>query len=178
MAPVHLRGFSMRYALLGLVALTTAAICGLPGLARAEPMATIGAIAIHDAWARASLGQTGTSAVYMILEASGDQGDRLVGAASPAAASAELHTHLVEGGVAKMRPVAGVEIEPGAPTVLEPGGLHIMLIGVRNKLVEGEALPLSLTFEDAGTIEVEVPIRGVGSGVSHGGRGGHQPPSN
>jgi copper(I)-binding protein len=168
----------MRYALLRLVVLAMAAICGLAGLARAEPMATIGAIAIHDAWARASLGQTGTSAVYMTLEASGDQGDRLVGAASPLAASAELHTHLVESGVAKMRPVAAIEIESGAPTVLEPGGLHIMLTGLRDRLVEGDALPLSLTFEEAGTIELEVPIRGVGGGMSHGRHGSQQPPSN
>jgi periplasmic copper chaperone A len=168
----------MGYALLRLVVLTTAAIGGLAGLAWAEPMATIGAIEVHDAWARASLGQTGTSAVYMTLEASGDQGDRLVGAASPLAASAELHTHLVEGGVAKMRPVAVIEIAPGAPTVLEPGGLHIMLTGLREKLVEGDALPLSLTFEDAGTIQLEVPIRGLGSGMRHGGHGSHQPPSN
>jgi copper(I)-binding protein len=165
----------MRYALLRLVVLTTAAICGLAGLARAEPTATIGAIAIHDAWARASLGQTGTSAVYMTLEASGDQGDRLVAVASPLAASAELHTHLVEGGVAKMRPVAEIEIAPGAPAVLEAGGLHIMLIGLREKLVEGDALPLSLTFEDSGTIELEVPIRGVGGGMRH---DSHQPRSN
>jgi periplasmic copper chaperone A len=165
----------MGYALLRLVVLTTAAIGGLAGLAWAEPMATIGAIEVHDAWARASLGQTGTSAVYMTLEASGDQGDRLVGAASPLAASAELHTHLVEGGVAKMRPVAVIEIAPGAPTVLEPGGLHIMLTGLREKLVEGDALPLSFTFEDAGTIQLEVPIRGLGGGMRH---GSHQAPSN
>jgi periplasmic copper chaperone A len=165
----------MRYALLRLVVLTTAAICGPAGLVRAEQMATIGAIAVHDAWARASLGQTGTSAVYMTVEASGDQGDRLIGAASPVAARAELHTSVMDGGVAKMRPLAAFEIAPGERTVLAPGGPHIMLIGLRDKLVEGEALPLSLTFEDAGTIEVEVPIRGVGGGMRH---GGHQPPSN
>ena len=156
----------------------TAAICGLAGLARAEPTATVGTIAIHDAWARASLGQTGTSAVYMSLEATGDQGDRLVAAASPVAASAEFHTHIVEGGVARMRPVAAIEIAPGAPTVLEPGGLHIMLIRLGEKLVEGETLPLSLTFEDSGTIELEVPIRGLGGGVTHGGHGGDHAPTN
>jgi periplasmic copper chaperone A len=107
-----------------------AAICGLAGLARAEPTATVGTIAIHDAWARASLGQTGTSAVYMTLEASGDRGDRLVAAATRVATGAALHTHIMEGGVAKMRPVTAIEIAPGEPIVLEPGGLHIMLIGL------------------------------------------------
>ena len=164
----------MRYGALRRVLATAAVIGGLAGLVRAEPIATVGTVAIHDAWARASLGQTGTSAAYMTLETSGEEADRLVAAASPVAASAELHTHLMDGGVARMRPVAAVEIAPGAPTVLEPGGLHIMLIGLEEKLVEGATLPLSLTFEEAGTIDLEVPIRGVG-GMGH---GGHQPPTN
>src|SRR5918996_1960349 len=151
----------------------TAAICGLAGLARAEPTATVGTIAIHDAWARASLGQTGTSAVYMTLEASGEEGDRLIAAATPVATGAELHAHVMEGGVARMRPVAAIEIAPGEPTVLAPGGLHIMLTGLGEKLVEGNTLPLSLTFEHAGTMELEVPVRGVGAGMSH---GDHQRP--
>ena len=155
-----------------------AVICGLAGLAWAEPMATVGTIAVHDAWVRASLGQTGTSAAYMTLEASNDQGDRLVAAASPVAARAEFHTHIVDGGVARMRPVAAIEIAPGAPTVLQPGGLHIMLIGLGEKLVEGNTLPLSLTFEHAGSIELEVPIRGMGGGMRHGGHGGDHPPTN
>jgi hypothetical protein len=168
----------MRHPLLRYVVATTVAICGVAGLAWAEPMATVGTITIHDAWARASLGQTGTSAAYMTLEAGGDEGDRLVAAASPVAASAELHTHIVEGGVARMRPVAAIEVAPGTPTVLAPGGLHIMLSGLGEKLVEGDTLPLSLTFEHAGSIELEVPIRGMGGGVSHGGHGGHHPPTN
>jgi copper(I)-binding protein len=153
----------------------SALICGLAGLVRAEPTATVGTIAIHDAWARASLGQTGTSAVYMTLEASGEQGDRLVAAATPVATGAELHAHVMEGGVARMRPVAAIEIAPGEPTVLAPGGLHIMLTGLGEKLVEGDTLPLSLTFEHAGTVALEVPIRGVGAGMS---RGDHQHPTN
>ena len=164
----------MRYGALRRVLATAAVIGGLAGLVRAEPIATVGTVAIHDAWARASLGQTGTSAAYMTLETSGEEADRLVAAASPVAASAELHTHLMDGGVARMRPVAAVEIAPGAPTVLEPGGLHNMLIGLEEKLVEGATLPLSLTFEEAGAIDLEVPIQGVG-GMGH---GGHQPPTN
>jgi hypothetical protein len=73
-----------------------------------------------------------------------------------------------------MRPVAAIEIAPGAPTVLEPGGLHIMLVGLGQKLVEGGTLPLTLTFEQAGSIELEAPIRGMATGMGH---GQHQPPS-
>ena len=152
-----------------------AVMCGLAGLAGAEPTASIGAMTIRDAWARASMAQTGTSAVYMTLEASGGQGDRLVAVASPDAARAELHTSIVEDGVAKMRPLAAIEIAPGEPTVLEPGGPHVMLVGLGKKLVEGDTLPLSLTFEHAGTIELQVPIKGMGGSMSH---GGHQSPTN
>jgi periplasmic copper chaperone A len=152
-----------------------ALMCGLAGLAGAEPAASIGGITIREAWARASMGQTGTSAVYMTLASNG-QGDRLlVAAASPDAGRAELHTSIMEDGVAKMRPLAAIEVAPGEPTVLEPGGPHIMLIGLGRKLMEGDTLPLSLTFEHAGTVELQVPVRGMGGGMSH---GGHRSPTN
>jgi hypothetical protein len=146
-----------------------AVMCGLAGLAGAEPAASIGGITIREAWARASMGQTGTSAAYMTLEASDGQGDRLVSAASPDAGRAELHTSIIEDGVAKMRPLAAIEVAPGEPTVLEPGGPHVMLVGLGRKLVEGDTLPLSLTFEHAGTVAIQVPVRGMGGGMSHGG---------
>jgi copper(I)-binding protein len=152
-----------------------AVMCGLAGLARAEQAASIGGITIREAWARATMGQTGTSAVYMTLETSDGQGDRLVAAASPDAGRAELHTSIMEDGVAKMRPLAAIEVAPGEPTVLEPGGPHVMLVGLGRKLVEGDTLPLSLTFEHAGTVELQVPVRGMGGGISH---GGHRSPTN
>jgi copper(I)-binding protein len=162
----------MRHSLRRLVLATSAVICGLAGPAWAEPMATIDTITVHDAWVRAPMGQTGTSAVYMTLKTIDDRADRLIAAASPAAAGAKLHTHIMDAGVARMRPVAAIEIAPGAPTVLAPGGVHIMLIGLAEKLVEGDTLPLSLSFEHAGTVELEVPVRGMGAGTGHGGQGG------
>ena len=152
-----------------------AVMCGLAGLAGAEPAANIGGITIREAWARATMGQTGTSAVYMTLEASDGQGDRLVAAASPDAGRAELHISIMEDGVAKMRPLAAIEVALGEPTVLEPGGPHVMLVGLGRKLVEGDTLPLSLTFEHAGTVELQVSVKGMGGGISH---GGHRSPTN
>jgi copper(I)-binding protein len=73
-----------------------------------------------------------------------------------------------------MRPLAAIEVAPGGPTVLEPGGPHVMLVGLGRKLAEGDTLPLSLTFEHAGTVELEVPIKGMGDGMSHEGH----PPTN
>ena len=152
-----------------------AVLLAVSTMAAAEPVASVGEIAISDAWARASLGQMKTSAAYLTLEATGEQADRLIAVASPVAEKAALHMHVMDGGVARMRPVAAIEIAPGAPTVLEPGGLHIMLMGLGQRLVEGESLPLSLTFERAGTVEIEAPIKGM-AGMSHG-RHGEQPPA-
>jgi periplasmic copper chaperone A len=140
----------------------------------AAPTATVGEVAIHDAWARASLGQMRSSAAYLTLEVTGDRVERLIAVASPIAEKATLHMHVMDGNVARMRPLAAIEIAPGAPTVLEPGGLHIMLTGLGRRLVEGETFPLSLTFESAGTVTIEVPIIGMG----HQDHGAHQPATN
>ena len=144
------------------------------GAVTAAPMGTVGEVAIHDAWARASLGQMRSGAAYLTLEVTGDRVERLIAVASPIAEKAALHTHVMDGDVARMRPVAAIEIAPGAPTVLEPGGLHIMLSGLERRLVEGETFPLSLTFESAGTVAIEVPI----ISMAHQGHGAHRPATN
>lgn len=143
----------------------------------AAEMAEVGDVMIQQPWARASIGKAPNSAAYMTLEVMGDEADRLIAVASPLAAKAELHTHLMEGGVAKMRPVDAIEVAPGAPTVLAPGGLHIMLMGLSEPLVEGATIPLTLTFERAGEITLEAPVVGLGADMGHGGdsmeQGGH-----
>ena len=128
----------------------------------------VGQVVVHDPWARASLGAMRTSAAYMTIEVTGDRADRLIAAASPIAEHAQLHAEVMDQGMAKMRPVAAVEIAPGTPTVLAPGGLHLMLTGLRNKLVEGQTMPLELTFENAGKVALEAPIRGMAGGSDHG----------
>jgi Uncharacterized protein conserved in bacteria len=114
--------------------------------------------------------QGGASAAYLTIE-TGGASDRLVAAASPAAARVELHEHILEDGVAKMREVAaGIPVAPDAPAVLEPGGYHVMLMGLTAPLAEGDAIDLTLTFEAAGEITVTVPVRAMAAG--HGGHGG------
>jgi hypothetical protein len=152
--------------------LTSCLLLALAATAAAGEMAQIGKVTIHDPWARASLGTTGSSAVYMTLEIEGDEADRLVAAATPAAERAELHSHVMDQGVARMRPVRAVEVAPGAPTVLQPGGLHLMLLGLKQELAEGGTLPLTVTFEKAGSAEIEVPILGLAAGMERGGRHG------
>jgi len=154
--------------------LASCLLLALVTTAAAVEMPQIGKVTIHDPWARASIGTTGSSAIYMTLEIEGDEADRLVAAATPVAERAELHGHVMDQGVARMRPVSAVEVAPGAPTVLQPGGLHIMLTGLREKLAEGATLPLTVTFEKAGSAEIDVPILGIAAGMQRVGAHGAQ----
>lgn len=84
--------------------------------------------------------------------------DRLIAASSPAAQAVELHTSLQEAGVSKMERLESVPVSADAPAELAPGGHYIMLIGLAEPLQEGETVPLTLTFEKAGEITLDVPV--------------------
>ena len=139
-----------------------------PSRRRAADTAKVGDIAIDQPWARASLGNAPNSAAYMILQNTGAVPDRLIGGSTPVATQVS-YTHVMEGGVAKMRPVDAIEVAPGQPTVLEPGGAHVMLQGLTQKLEEGTTMPLTLVFEHAGEVTLEVPVEGImaGRGPGH-----------
>ena len=129
-------------------------------LATAAPAAFGGgAISVDDAWARASIGGSKVSAVYLTLTNGGERSERLVGARVDRARHAMIHRSVVEDGVMKMRHVHALEIPPGEAVRLEPGGLHVMLMGVSPRLEPGERIPVTLVFEPAGEIEVSVPVR-------------------
>jgi copper(I)-binding protein len=140
----------------------------MAGPAPAGDTITVGDLTIAQPWARASAGKAKNGVAYMTLANKGTAKDRLVGATTPAARKASLHTHLMEGDIMKMRPVEAVEIAPGKSAVLKPGGLHVMLMGLKTPLKEGEAFPLTLTFENAGSVEVRVMVHKAGAmGPAH-----------
>jgi len=148
-------------------------IGGLATLALALPAAAQNPLVVHEPWARAAL-QGRNTAAYMTIENTTDALDRLVAAASPVARLVELHTHIMEGGVMRMRPVTAIEVNPGEPAVLRPGGLHVMLIDLVKPLRQGETIPLTLRFEKAGEVTLEVPVLAAGaSGHGHGHGHGH-----
>ncbi len=116
-----------------------------------------GSLTIIHPWSRATPAANGAG--FMIIENNGDQADRLVSAATPAAKTAELHTHLMDNGVMKMRAVeGGIEIPAHGKAELKPGGLHIMLMNLAKPLADGDKIPLTLTFEKAGTVEVTIKV--------------------
>ena len=132
-----------------------AAVIGGPVLA-ADVSA--GALSLQQAWARASIGSAKAGAAYMTIVNRGDEVDRLLAVSTSAAKVSQLHTNLMKDGVMRMRQVEVLEIAPGEPVVLQPGGLHIMLMGLKKSLVEGGSFSLLLTFEKAGRVEVPVQI--------------------
>ena len=107
-------------------------------------------VKIDHAWSRAAMaGRNGV--VYLTITA-GRSGDRLIGVASPVAEKTELHESLMEQGVMKMRGVTALPIAPEQTVTLAPGGLHIMLLRLKQPLHEGDSVPVTLTFEKAGLV--------------------------
>ena len=150
-------------------ALTFAATLLVGSAAGAEDF-KIGSLTIDQPWARASVTETG--AAYMTITNNGTTPDELVSAAAPVAGKVELHTHIAEGDVMRMRPVGEIDIGAGQSAMLKPGGLHIMLMGLKTPLKEGETFPLTLTFKKAGEVTVDVPVQAAGaSAPEH--MGGH-----
>jgi copper(I)-binding protein len=119
---------------------------------------TVGDIRIIEPWARATAGAAMAGAAYMTLNNTGATADRLIEASSPMAARTEMHTHIIEGDIMRMRAVESVDLPPGETVEFQPGGLHVMLIGLKAALQEGESFPLTLNFAEAGATTVEVKV--------------------
>jgi copper(I)-binding protein len=114
-------------------------------------------------WARATPGGAKTGAIYMTLVNKGSADDRLVSVSTPVAGVAELHTSTTENGMMRMRPVEALDVTPGTPAVLKPGGYHVMLMELKGPLVTGQSFAVSLTFEKAGTIDVTATVEKAGA---------------
>ncbi len=99
------------------------------------------------------------SAAYMTLVNSGDTADRVLSATTDVAQVVELHTVEMEDNVMKMRPVEQIDIPANGQVELRPGGLHVMLIDLKQSLKEGDLVNLTLILEKAGAIEVQAPVR-------------------
>lgn len=127
----------------------------------APSAAKAGDIQVLQPFARATPAKVG--GIFLTLKNAGATADRLVKAASPIASSVELHTHVKDGDAMRMRPVENIPVPANGQTALEPGGYHIMLIDLRQPLKEGASVPLTLTFEKAGTVTLQVPVVKAGS---------------
>lgn len=103
-------------------------------------------------------GSTNTVA-FMTITNHSNSDRKLVSAESPVAGTVELHTHLHDQGVMRMRQVADIELKAGGRAELKPGGYHVMLIGLKQPLQESERVALTLRFDDGSTKKLEAPVR-------------------
>ncbi len=131
-----------------------------PGLAHHDTV--LGAITIAHPWTRAAAAGA-NGAAYMNLRNAGPEPDQLLAAATPAARTVELHTHIRDGEVMRMRPVRDIALPAGQTVRLRPGGLHVMLIGLAEPLRAGTEMPLTLRFARAGEVTVQLEIQAAGS---------------
>jgi len=119
--------------------------------------ATADGITFSNFQARASIGRMPNSGAYGEIRSTSI--DRLIKAKSPVASVVELHEHINDNGVMRMREVkAGLAINPSTPMVMKPGGYHIMLIGLKAPLEAGTTIDLSLEFESGKTFDLAVPV--------------------
>lgn len=139
-----------------------AGIAGLLAPAAASHARAAPEVEVSAPWTRAA-SQGGTGAGFMTLRNRGAAADRIVAASSPAARVVELHTHIREGDVMRMRPVPAIELPPGEEVRLAPGGLHLMLIGLNRPLRQGERVPVTLTLERGGSLTVELEVMAAGA---------------
>ena len=157
-----------------------AALCvSLSGAALAHDYA-VGALKIAHPWSRATPGGAKVGGGYLTIANTGPTADRLVSVSAPTIAGrTELHEMAVTNGVMTTRPLeAGLAIPAGGKVEFKPGGYHVMFMELKQPLKQDGRFKGTLTFEKAGSIEVEFAIeavgaRGAGSGAGHGGHKGH-----
>ncbi|WP_281969004.1 copper chaperone PCu(A)C [Roseovarius nanhaiticus] len=144
---------------------TTAIIASLTlGALSAPVLAGPEDIVIEDAWSRASIGTDRPGAAYMTIRNAGEETVLLIGLETPLAMMPEIHESKTNAdGVSSMSPAGEITIAPGESVLLEPGGLHAMLMRLKEPMVEGQTFELKLLFENSDDVTVEVPILSIAS---------------
>ena len=137
--------------------LLLAGLLGAPLLGQAHEY-SLGQIQIDHPWSREMPPSAPNAAAFFVLHNHG-AADRLVTVSSPQAQKAEIHEHVHHNGMMKMQQVQGVELPAGGEVQFAPMGYHVMLFGVRQQLKDGERFPLTLRFEKAGEVQVEVAVQ-------------------
>ncbi len=125
-------------------------------------LAQTATMAVDKPWTRVAQ-QGGVGGVFLTLRNAGTQPDKLVAVSSPVSRTTELHTTIKDGEVMRMRQVQSIDVPAGGTAELKPGGLHVMLIGLSQPLTLGTKIPLTLTFERAGPVTVEVMVEAAGA---------------
>ena len=133
------------------------------------PGAFAQSVKVENAWARATVPGQKTGSVYLDLTSAADTA--LVAAGSPVAARAELHSMSMDGGVMRMRALPRVELPAGKTVKLAPGGMHVMLVDLKQPLKAGDKIPVTLSLQASGTslttLKLDVPVRAADAAAEH-----------
>jgi len=136
----------------------TRAVCAIV-LLSAGPLAAQGMM-VHDAYARSSTAASTSGAAFMVLMNHSGSDDRLIGASSDVAAKVELHQHAEDSnGVMRMGEIeGGVPIANDEAHAFQRGGDHLMFMGLKRPLAQGEMINVTLEFEKAGAVDIEIMV--------------------
>jgi len=149
------------------------AICALLVLSCAGPVSAhdykLGALEIATPWTRATPATAKSGGGFMTITNKGTTADRLIAARSPASLKVEIHEMKMDGQVMRMRELEkGLEIPAGATVMLKPGGYHIMFMELKAPLAKDAKVPVTLVFEKAGSIDVDLKVEAMGAaGTGH-----------
>jgi copper(I)-binding protein len=124
----------------------------------AASTASFSQIEIEKPWSRATAPGARLAAGYMVVRNKAASADRLIGASSPLAARVETHVTEKEGEILRMRQVKAYDIPARGSFELKPGGAHLMLVDIKQPFKEGDKVPVTLRFEKAGEVKVELPV--------------------
>jgi hypothetical protein len=115
-------------------------------------------VTVDEPYVRLAPPNAPATGAFMVIKNAGDKDVKVVKADNPASKATELHTHLNENGVMKMRPVAAIDVKSKGEAVLKPGGLHVMLINLNAPMKEGDVVPITLTFDDGSSKKVDAKV--------------------
>lgn len=140
-----------------------AALLVMAGSAEAHQIKS-GDLVLHHPWSRATPPGAQVGGGYLTIENKGKAADRLIGGTFEASKTVEIHEMTVKDGVMTMRPLTqGIEIPPGGSVTLKPGGMHLMLMGLKRQLNQDDQINGTLVFEKAGTVKVEFEVESMGT---------------
>lgn len=130
---------------------------------------THGDLTLYHPWTRATAPGAPVGGGFVIVRNDGDKADALLGGEADFATRVEIHQSVTDDGLMKMRKLeSGLEIPAGETVTLQPGGYHIMIVGLSQRLVEGEQVPVTLNFREAGPVTVEFKVQAPGeSSMDH-----------
>jgi len=124
----------------------------------------LGSLEIGNPWTRATPPTAPSGGGFLTVINKGTTADRLIAVRSPASSKAEIHEMKMDGNVMRMRELEkGIEIPPGATVELKPGGFHIMFMELKAPFAKDAKVPLTLVFEKAGSIDVELAVQAMGA---------------